>query len=106
MKLFITTQVRENYGAHDWDGKGECPSYWKNKGGNDYVVPNVDINRAGKIFEEVKEQCQEMNVFFEEYVIGWELVADDYLSEYEQDQLKYDGEIKYPARQLKVLEVA
>ena len=106
MKLFITTQVRENYGAHDWDGKGTCPSYWKNKSGNDYVVPNVDINRAGEIFEEVKGQCQEMNVFFEEYVIGWELVADDYLSEYEQDQLKYYGEIKYPARQLKVLEVA
>ena len=37
-KLLITTQVYENYGAHDWDGVGECPSYWKAKGGSDYVV--------------------------------------------------------------------
>ena len=37
-KLLITTQVYENYGAHDWDGRGECPQYWKAKGGNDYVV--------------------------------------------------------------------
>ena len=34
----ITTQYRENYGAHDWDGKGECPQYWKNKGGVDYMI--------------------------------------------------------------------
>jgi hypothetical protein len=36
MKLHITTQYMENYGAHDWDGVGECPQYWKFKGGEDY----------------------------------------------------------------------
>jgi hypothetical protein len=30
--LQITTQYDENYGAHDWNGEGECPQYWKNKG--------------------------------------------------------------------------
>ena len=34
----ITTQYREKYGAHDWDGTGECPQYWKNKGGVDYMI--------------------------------------------------------------------
>ncbi len=34
----ITTQYRENYGAHDWDGTGDCPQYWKNKGGYDYMI--------------------------------------------------------------------
>ena len=34
----VCTQVQENYGAHDWDGKGECPQYWKFKGGNEYKV--------------------------------------------------------------------
>lgn len=29
---------RENYGAHSWDGKGECPSYWKNKGSHEVTV--------------------------------------------------------------------
>ena len=42
MKLLITTQNYENYGAHDWDGVGECPQYWKAKGGSDYV----EIGRA------------------------------------------------------------
>ena len=40
-KLHIQTQVYENYGAHDWDGEGQCPQYWKAKGGNDYMVPKV-----------------------------------------------------------------
>jgi hypothetical protein len=34
----VLTQVMENYGAHAWDGKGECPQYWKAKGGNEYIV--------------------------------------------------------------------
>jgi hypothetical protein len=40
----VVTQVQENYGAHDWDGTGECPQYWKMKGGNEYKVaaPNAD----------------------------------------------------------------
>lgn len=28
----IDFYYRENYGAHDWDGEGECPQHWKNKG--------------------------------------------------------------------------
>ena len=31
-------QVCENYGAHAWDGEGECPQYWKDKGGCERVV--------------------------------------------------------------------
>ena len=38
MKLVIYTQFRENYGAHDWDGEGECPQRWKYKGGDTYVA--------------------------------------------------------------------
>ena len=38
MKLVIQTQFKENYGAHDWDGTGECPQYWKFKGGNTFVM--------------------------------------------------------------------
>ena len=103
MKLLITTQVQENYGAHDWDGKGACPQYWKFKGGNDYVVRNVDVNRAREIFESVRGQTEEYSDYYREYVIDWEVVADDYLTEYEKSQLEYDGEITYPA---KILEVA
>jgi len=28
----ITAQCHENYGAHNWNGQGECPQAWKPKG--------------------------------------------------------------------------
>ncbi len=99
-KLLITTQVYENYGAHDWDGEGECPQYWKAKGGLDYVVLNVDVNRAAETFEAVRAQCESDNEGYRESVLGWEIVADDYLTEYEESQLEYDGRIMFPARVL------
>ena len=52
MKLVIQTQIKENYGAHDWDGEGECPQRWKFKGGTTYVVNDLsskNINRYNKM---------------------------------------------------------
>lgn len=40
-KLVIATQFSENYGSHDWDGKGACPQHWKMKGGSTYVVYGI-----------------------------------------------------------------
>lgn len=31
-------QIWENYGAHTWDGEGECPQGWKPKGSHERVV--------------------------------------------------------------------
>ena len=45
MNVLVMTQIRENYGAHDWDGTGECPQMWKCKGGEDYIIegaPSVE----------------------------------------------------------------
>ena len=50
-KLVIQTQFKENYGAHDWDGKGECPQYWKFKGGDTYVVENLTSTQIQKIVD-------------------------------------------------------
>ena len=36
--IFATGQYRENYGAHDWNGEGACPQYWKSKGGASVLV--------------------------------------------------------------------
>lgn len=101
-KLLITTQVLENYGAHDWDGEGECPSYWKAKGGNDYVVKNIDINRAADIANWAAGQIEQDNEYFREYILSWEVVADDFLTEFEQSQLKWEGRIMFPAQELVV----
>ena len=100
-KLLITTQVYENYGAHDWDGVGECPQYWKAKGGNDYVVKKFkDINRVTETVMALRGQIECDDRFYRETIINFEVVANDYLTEFEQSQLDYDGKIRYPAKEL------
>ena len=47
--LVIQTQHRENYGAHNWDGEGECPQHWKFKGGNTYFVTDLTTAQIDKI---------------------------------------------------------
>lgn len=81
MKVVIQTQVRENYGAHDWDGKGQCPQYWKCKGGDVYVVPNLTENQVQKVKEfgipTLKALISQRSDAFEEYVVGWDVLEDD-----------------------------
>ena len=98
-KLLITTQVYENYGAHDWDGKNECPQYWKAKGGSDYVVKKFkgDVTTAVMC---LRAQIESDNDHFRETVIDFRLVKDDYLTEFEQSQLDYEGSIRYPAKEM------
>lgn len=101
-KLLITTQVYENYGAHAWDGQGDCPQYWKAKGGNDYVVRKFrggDIGATQAVMA-LRSQIEEDNDHYRETIIDFRLVQDDYLTEFEQSQLDYEGKITYPAKQL------
>jgi len=81
MKLVIQTQVRENYGAHDWDGKGECPQYWKFKGGNTYVVRDLTMKQVNKIasvgIPTLTALIEERNEYCEEYILDWEIADDD-----------------------------
>lgn len=81
MKVVISTQIRENYGAHDWDGKGTCPQYWKCKGGNTYVVSNLSVAQALKVKESgiptLKALIEVRNEGFEEYVQDWAILDDD-----------------------------
>ena len=100
-KLLITTQVYENYGAHDWDGQGECPQYWKAKGGNDYVVKKFkDFSAVSETVMALRGQIECDDRFYRETITGWEIVANDYLTEFEQSQLDYEGSIRYPAKEL------
>jgi hypothetical protein len=92
----------ENYGAHDWDGEGECPQYWKFKGGSDYVVKKFKGNAADATLAimALRGEIETDNDMFRESIIGWEIVADDYLTEFEQSQLDYEGSIRFPAKEL------
>ena len=101
-KLLISTQVHENYGAHDWDGEGQCPQYWKAKGGNDYVVKQFKGGKsaATEAIMGLRSQIECSDECFQETIIGWEIVGDKYLTEFEQSQLDYDGEIIYSPKEL------
>lgn len=93
-KLLITTQVYENYGDAD-------KPYWKAKGGSDYVVKKFkQLNKVTEVVMALRGQIEQDNEFFQETIIGWEVVADDYLTEFERSQLEYEGKITYPAHEL------
>lgn len=102
MKLHIQTQDQENYGAHDWDGEGECPQYWKFKGGEDFFIPKFKGGEAEatQAVMALRSQIEEDNQYFRRQIVGWGVVADNHMTDFEQSQLAYEGKITYPAKQL------
>ena len=93
-KLLIQTQVLENYGDAD-------KPHWKAKGGGDYVVKNFrKFNAATEVVMALRGQIEQDNEFYREHIINFEVVTDDYLTEFERSQLEYEGKITYPANEL------
>jgi hypothetical protein len=88
MKLLITTQVYENYGYR-----------WKPKGGCDYVIKRFRGDATQAVMA-LRSQIEQDNDHYRESIINWEIVADDYLTEFERDQLAYEGSIRFPAKEL------
>jgi len=74
MKIVINTQIRENYGSAD-------QPYWKFKGGDVYVVPNLSVAQTLKVKEQgiptLTALIQHSNSMFEEYVIDWSIQDND-----------------------------
>lgn len=105
MKLVIITQVRENYGAHDWDGVGPVPQYWKNKGGSEYILDDLEhylsINddfftkKVRMIVESMLPNIESISDYMTETIINFAIEDDDYMSEYEKSQLEYEGFIRF-----------
>jgi hypothetical protein len=105
-KLLISTQVYENYA---WGEDGTLGvgvnAYWKPKGGSDYVVKNFkggDVEATIAIMS-LREKIECDNDAYREHIIDWKIVADDYLTEFERDQLEFDGTITYPAVELEIV---
>jgi hypothetical protein len=95
MMFVIRTQFMENYGAHDWDGKGECPQYWKFKGGSEYKITGVDVTADPQDYINLAD-VEFSSEGAREYILGYSFESDDYLSDFEKSQLEYDGHIAYP----------
>ena len=106
MMLVIQTQNQENYGAHDWDGTGTCPQYWKFKGGSEFKITGVPLNIAyDEVVELVRRDIEESSDYYRVDIIGWSIESDDYLSWFEKSQLEYDGEITYKEPEIEYSEV-
>lgn len=102
MKLVITTQIYENYA---WKEDGSLgvgtEAHWKPKGGNDYVVKNFrDTDKVTAVVMALRNRIEIDNDGFRENIVDWQVVEDDYLTQYEQDQLVIEGKITFPATEL------
>ena len=92
-KLLISTQVYENYGDAD-------NPHWKAKGGCDYVVKNFrQFDRVTEVVVALRS-IESDNEYFREYIIDWEVVADDHLTQFERDQLEFQGKIVFPSKEI------
>jgi hypothetical protein len=93
-KLYIFTQDYENYGDE------ENPR-WKAKGGSNYFVPDFDGDETTTIML-VRDQIESDNAFYKSSILGWEVVPNDYMTEFEKDQLDYEGSIRFPTRVISI----
>ena len=85
MATIIVTQVRENYGT-------ETSPFWKFKCGSVYMFTKTD---GSLTTDDVVETLTTSTTMFQEYVIGVEEVAHDYIPQFEVDQKEYEGIIRH-----------
>ena len=93
-KLYIFTQDYENYGS-------ENDPYWKAKGGSNYFVPDFDGDEVTTLML-VRDQIECNNAFYQSSILGWEVVPNDYMTEYEKMQMEYEGSIRFPTRVISI----
>lgn len=100
-KLLIVTQVYENYAWREDGTIGTgVDAYFKPKGGDEYVVRGVDPEQVFEVLEKVAGQIEKANDYYQEFIVDTKIVEDDFLTEYELNQLAFDGAITYPAKEL------
>jgi hypothetical protein len=97
-KIYVMTQDYENYGSED-------EPYWKPKGGSDYFIPNFTgtQEQAIEVVNSMADKIEYSNEYATSTILGVEVVADDYMTEFEQSQLDYEGQIRYPAKVLEAV---
>ena len=77
----------ENYDVDEVTEEG----YWKFKGGNTFIVDNVDVNNIQSVANEIIPLIEYDNSMSREFVIEWTVVNDDWQSQYEKDQKEWDA---------------
>lgn len=91
IRVVFQTQFRENYGAHNWDGEGECPQHWKSKGGSTYIVSATPAEIAdSEWWEDVSFCISHSSEYSAEYIISEsvvdaiDFVESDHVEEWEE----------------------
>jgi len=86
----VKTQILENYGAHSEDGRfASGNAYWKMKGGNEYIVRDLDRPQDAMAF--VAAKFIENNISFKEFpieVITWDEWQEE-LNELDEDYREF-----------------
>ena len=82
MNVHVQTSIRENYAAHDWDGVGEWPQYWKAKGGDSYIVNNAPSIEDAVDFV-YSYIVGDPNEYFDEEILGGVEVPEGFKTEME-----------------------
>lgn len=92
VQIAIGGQYMENYGAHDWDGKGQCPQYWKAKGEHvQIMVCNVDLLDAPAMVAEMEARMHELSWSDEgsSCYFCWAYILPNKLSSYDISAFQY-----------------
>lgn len=103
LKVIAIYQYAENYGAHDWDGKGDCPQYWKMKGSQEEILfDGITIEMSNN--SDFKEWSEELALTLEYYnecssqeFIGLDFVPSNQLDRYEAMEAEMREDYEYLA---------
>lgn len=102
-KIVANYQYSENYAAHDWDGVGNCPQYWKCKGGEeDVLFVGVTLEMAmDPEFEawvrELAKAGEYRHDFAEKCFLDISVEHIDALNWFDQMDAEYEGDYEYLA---------
>jgi hypothetical protein len=81
---------------------------WKFKGGEDYFYALGDAGRSDEALAELVQALRTRiewdNEGSRNYMVGYAVVEDSFMTDYEKSQLEYDGRVAYPAVMLLPLE--
>ena len=64
---------------------------------------SVSDSKVTETVMAVRGDIESNNLMYEEFILGWEVVADDYMTDFEKSQLDYEGFIRYPAKVLELV---
>ena len=100
-KIVAHYQYSENYAAHNWDGEGICPQYWKFKGGEEdtlFVGVTLEMACDPDFMAWARDLAREneySNDYAQKHFLDLALEHIDQLSWLEQCEIEYEGDYEY-----------